>query len=72
MVGSDVLDQTLQRHNQNDFCIKMGSRDRHFNVALLTVSEGQSHKTVSTAFGNTIFAAKPNRLTYWVVSRFEN
>ena len=33
-------------HHQNDFCIKMGSDDSHFNVSV--GSDGQSHKTVST------------------------
>ena len=33
-------------HHQNDFCIKMGSDESHFNVSV--GSDGQSHKTVST------------------------
>ena len=33
-------------HYQNDFCIKMGSDESHFNVSV--GSDGQSHKTVST------------------------
>ena len=32
-------------HHQNDSCIKMGSDESHFNVSL---TEGQSHETVST------------------------
>ena len=32
--------------NQNDFCIKMGSDESHFNVSV--GNDGQSHKTVST------------------------
>ena len=32
--------------DQNDFCIKMGSDESHFNVSV--GSDGQSHKTVST------------------------
>ena len=32
--------------HQNDFCIKMGSDESHFNVSV--GSDGQSHKTVST------------------------
>ena len=32
-------------HHQNDFCIKMGSDDGHFNVSVGI--DGQSHKTVS-------------------------
>ena len=37
---------SLHCHHQNDFCIKMGSNERHFNVSV--GSDGQSHKTVST------------------------
>ena len=33
-------------YRQNDFCIKMGSDESHFNVSV--GSDGQSHKTVST------------------------
>ena len=36
----------LHCHHQNDFCIKMGSDESHFNVSV--GSDGQSHKTVST------------------------
>ena len=32
-------------HHQNDFCIKVGSDESHFNVSYC---EGQSHKTVFT------------------------
>ena len=32
--------------HQNDFCIKMGSDESHFNVSV--GSDGQSHRTVST------------------------
>ena len=31
---------------KNDFCIKVGSDESHFNVSV--GSDGQSHKTVST------------------------
>ena len=37
---------SLHCYHQNDFCIKMGSDESHFNVSV--GSEGQSHKTVST------------------------
>ena len=33
-------------HHQNDFCIKMGSDESHFNVSV--GSDGRSHRTVST------------------------
>ena len=38
--------EELHCHHQNDFCIKMGSDESHFNVSV--GSDGQSHKTVST------------------------
>ena len=28
----DVIYLSLHRHHQNDFCIKMGSDESHFNV----------------------------------------
>ena len=35
------------RHHQNDFCIKLGSDESHFNVSAGS-ADGQSHMTVST------------------------
>ena len=43
--GGDYI-PTLHYHHQNDFCIKMGSDESHFNVSV--GSDGQSHRTVST------------------------
>ena len=37
---------SLHCHHQNDFCIKMGSNESHFNVSV--GSDGHIHKTVST------------------------
>ena len=37
---------SLYCHHQNDFCIKVGSDESHFNVSV--GSDGQSHRTVST------------------------
>ena len=37
---------SLQCDHQNDFCIKTGSDESHFNVSV--GSDGQSHETVST------------------------
>ena len=37
---------SLHCHHQNDFCIKMGSDESHFNVSV--GSDGQNHRTVST------------------------
>ena len=39
---------SLHCHDQNDFCIKMGSEESHFNVSV--GSDGQSHRTVSTKY----------------------
>ena len=41
-----IIYLSLHCHHQNDFCIKMGSDESHFNVSV--GSDGQSHKTVST------------------------
>ena len=42
----EIIYLSLHSHHQNDFCIKMGSDESHFNVSV--GSAGQSHKTVST------------------------
>ena len=42
----EVIYLSVHCHHQNDFCIKMGSDESHFNVSV--GSDGQSHKTVST------------------------
>ena len=42
----EIIYLSLLCHHQNDFCIKMGSDEGHFNVSV--GSDGQSHKTVST------------------------
>ena len=39
----EIIYLSLHCHHQNDFCIKMGSDESHFNVSLIV-----SHKTVST------------------------
>ena len=41
----EIIYLSLHCHHQNDFCIKMGSDDSHFNVSV--GSDGQSRKTVS-------------------------
>ena len=45
---------SLHCHHQNDFCIKMGSEESHFNVSVR--SDGQSHRTVST--NHSLFEVK--------------
>ena len=42
----EIISLWLHCHHQNDFCIKMGSEESHFNVSV--GRNGQSHKTVST------------------------
>ena len=42
----EIIYLSLHCHHQNDFCIKMGSDESHFNVSV--GSDGQSHKAVST------------------------
>ena len=42
----EIIYLSLHCHHQNDFCIKMGSDESHFNVSV--GSDGQSHKTAST------------------------
>ena len=42
----EIIHLSLHCHHQNDFCIKVGSDESHFNVPV--GSDGQSYKTVST------------------------
>ena len=42
----EIIYVWLHCHHQNDFCIKKGSDESHFNVSV--GSDGQSHKTAST------------------------
>ena len=41
----EIIHLSPHCHHQNDFCIKMGSDESHFNVSV--GSDGQSHRTVS-------------------------
>ena len=45
-VEREIIYLSLHCHHQNDFCIKIGSDESHFNVSV--GSDGQSHRTVST------------------------
>ena len=45
-VGGRTIYLSLDCHHHNDFCIKMGSDESHFNVSV--GRDGQSHKTAST------------------------
>ena len=35
MVGREVIYLSLYCHHQNDFCIKVGSEESHFNISLI-------------------------------------
>ena len=41
--GREIIYLSLHCDHQNDFCIKMGNDESHFNVSV--GSNGQSHKT---------------------------
>ena len=47
----EIIYLSLHCHHQNDFCIKMGNDESHFNVSV--GSDGQSHNTVSA--NNNLF-----------------
>ena len=32
--GEEIIDLSLHCHHRNDFCIKVGSDESHFNVSL--------------------------------------
>ena len=42
--GREIIYLSLHCHHQNDFCIKMGMDESHFNVSV--GSDGQSRRTV--------------------------
>ena len=33
--GVEIIYLSLHRHHQNDFCVKVGSDESHFNVSLI-------------------------------------
>ena len=55
----EILYLSLHCHHQNDFCIKMGSDESHFNVSV--GSDGQSHRTVSTNYNLFEEKGEPKR-----------
>ena len=44
--GGEIIYLSLHCHHQNDFCIKVGSDESHFDVSLIV--RDKSHKIVST------------------------
>ena len=55
----EIIYLLLLCHHQNDYCIKMGSYESHFNVSV--GSDGQSHKTVSTNHNLSEEKGEPKR-----------
>ena len=55
----DIIYLSLHCHHQNDFCIKVGSDESHFNVSV--GSDGQSHRTVSTNHNLSEEKGEPKR-----------
>ena len=55
----EIIYLSLHCHRQNDFCIKVGSDESHFNVSV--GSEGQSHKTASTNHNLSEEKGEPKR-----------
>jgi len=54
----EIMYLSLHCH-QNDSCIKMGSKESHFNVSV--GSDGQSHRTVSTNHNLSEEKGEPKR-----------
>ena len=51
--GGGRTDETLHCHHQGDFCIKMGSYEKHFNISFFILffhREGHSHKTMPVSY----------------------
>ena len=65
----DCIPIAIHCHHQNDFCIKVGSDESHFNVSV--GSDGKSHKTVST--NHNLFEEKgePKRYRTEVPSAYQ-
>ena len=57
--GREVIYLSIHFHHQNDFCVKMGSDESHFNVSV--GSDAQSHKTVSTNYNLYEEKGEPKR-----------
>ena len=46
----EILYLSLHCHHQNDFCIKVGSDESHFNVSLIVRDEATRQCSQTTAF----------------------
>ena len=65
-MGVEIIYISVHCHHQNDFCIKMGSDESHFNVSV--GSDGQSHKTVSTNHNLSEEKGEPKRYLTEVIA----
>ena len=59
MRAREIIYLSLHCHHQNDFCIKIGSDESHFNVSV--GSDGQSHRAVSTNHNLSEEKGEPKR-----------
>ena len=73
----DIIYLSLHCHHQNDFCIKMGSAESHFNVSVgsdgqsqdnvhkhnLSEEKGEPKRYRTEVLPLTSLTARPNRLT---------
>ena len=58
--GVEIIHLLLHCHHQNDFCIKVGSYESHFNISLIVVRDKVTRQCPQT----TIFEEKgePKRI----------
>ena len=50
MGKGEIIYLSLHCHHQNDFCIKVGSDESHFNVSLIVRDKGTRQCTQTTTF----------------------
>ena len=73
-VERETIILSLHCHHQNDFCIKMGSDESHFNVSLIVRDKVTTKCPETTIFEEKgepkqirtevpLLTARPNRLT---------
>ena len=48
--GGEIIYLSLHCHHQNDFCIKLGSDESHFNVSLILRDSFTKHCPQTTTF----------------------
>ena len=56
----EIIYLSLHCHHQNNFCIKVGSDESHFNISV--GSDGQSHRAVSTNHNLLEEKGEPERI----------